>query len=351
MRYPMSLKEARIDFRKDFVFCRKPRPRRRRWKLYAWGPSVHSGRDPTRRPSASFHHRRPIGVCELGPDGASGNASSRPSAHETQLDLDRYARLDAKHRVVVVTGGARGIGRALARRFSAAGAQAVIVADRDVDGARVVAEEVGGEAYGCDVARESEVEQLIRQVEAAHGRIDIFCSNAGVAVDGGPEVETAEWQRLWEVNVMAHVFVARHVLPAMLARHEGYLLGTVSAAGLLNHFFAAPYGVTKAAALSFFEWLAIAHTDQGIRISCLCPQGVKTDMLAAERRKGLDFLTAHALEPEAVADAVIAGLRDERFLILPHPEVGEYFRRKAEDYDRWLRGMRRLRSGIMAASQ
>jgi short-subunit dehydrogenase len=150
---------------------------------------------------------------------------------------------------------------------------------------------------------------------------------------------------------MAHVFVARHVLPGMLARKDGYIVGTVSAAGLLNHLLAAPYGVTKAAALSFFEWLAIAHGDDGIRISCLCPQGVKTDMLAAERTHlGIDFLTAGALEPEVVADAVVKGIADERFLILPHPEVAEYFRRKAEDYDRWLRGMRRLRTNLLSTA-
>jgi short-subunit dehydrogenase len=136
----------------------------------------------------------------------------------------------------------------------------------------------------------------------------------------------------------------------MLERGEGYILGTVSAAGLLNHVFAAPYGVTKAAALSLFEWLSIAHGGQGIRISCLCPQGVKTDMLEAERRVGLEFLTENALEPDAVAEVVLQGLGDERFLILPHPEVEEYFRRKATDYDRWLKGMRRLRANILSAS-
>jgi len=150
---------------------------------------------------------------------------------------------------------------------------------------------------------------------------------------------------------MAHVYVALHVLPGMLARKEGYILGTVSAAGLLNHVFAAPYGVTKAAALSFFEWLAIAHADDGIRISCLCPQGVKTAMLAAERRLGLEFLTDNALEPEQVAEVVLKGIHDEKFLILPHPEVAEYFSRKAADYDRWLKGMRRLRANILAASK
>jgi NAD(P)-dependent dehydrogenase (short-subunit alcohol dehydrogenase family) len=259
--------------------------------------------------------------------------------------------MEVADRVVVVTGGARGIGNALARRFASAGAETVIVADVDADGAWGVAREIGGMAIRCDVSNEAEVAQLVDKVQIAKGRIDIFCSNAGIAVGGGPEATDADWQRIWDVNVMAHVYVARHVLPGMLARKEGYILGTVSAAGLLNHVFAAPYGVTKAAALSFFEWLAIAHGDEGIRVSCLCPQGVKTDMLAAERRLGLEFLTDNALEPEQVAEIVLKGIRDEKFLILPHPEVAEYFGRKAADYDRWLKGMRRLRANILAASK
>jgi NAD(P)-dependent dehydrogenase (short-subunit alcohol dehydrogenase family) len=259
--------------------------------------------------------------------------------------------MDAAGRVIVVTGGAKGIGRALARGFASAGAEAVIVADLDGDGATTTAREIQGTAVKCDVSRESDVKDLIDQVEAQHGRIDIFCSNAGIAVGGGPEASNEDWQRIWDVNVMSHVFVARHALPGMLSRSEGYLLGTVSAAGLLNHVFAAPYGVTKAAALSFFEWLAIAHGDQGIRVSCLCPQGVKTDMLAAERRVGLEFLTDNALEPEVVAEIVLQGVRDEKFLILPHPEVADFFRRKADDYDRWLKGMRRLRAKILSASR
>jgi NAD(P)-dependent dehydrogenase (short-subunit alcohol dehydrogenase family) len=259
--------------------------------------------------------------------------------------------MEVADRVVVVTGGARGIGRALAHRFASAGAEIVIVADVDGDGAWSVAREIGGMAIRCDVSSETDVEQLVEKVHIAKGRIDILCSNAGVAVDGGPETANSEWQRIWDVNVMAHVYMARHALPAMLARKEGYIVGTVSAAGLLNHMFAAPYGVTKAAALSFFEWLAIAHGNQGIRVSCLCPMGVKTGMLAAERRKGLEFLTAGALEPDRVAEAVLEGIRDEKFLILPHPEVAIHFVRKASDYDRWLRGMRRLRANIVAANQ
>jgi len=255
-------------------------------------------------------------------------------------------------RVVVVTGAARGIGRALATRFASEGAKAVVVVDIDAEGARSAAADIGATAMRCDVSREDDVTDLVHQIEAAHGRVDIFCSNAGIAVGGGQEASNADWQRIWDVNVMSHVYVARHVLPGMLARKEGYLVGTVSAAALLNHVFAAPYGATKAAALSFFEWLSIAHGDDGIRVSCLCPQGVKTDMLALERsRLGIDFLEAGALEPAAVAAAVVDGIRAERFLILPHPEVADFFRRKADDYDRWLRGMRRLRANLLASAR
>ena len=258
--------------------------------------------------------------------------------------------MEVAGRAAVVTGAARGIGRALARALARAGADGVVVADIDGEGAKIVAREISGIAVTCDVSNEDSVRELVRQSEAAYGRIDIFCSNAGIAVGGGPEASLADWQRIWEINVMSHVLVARHVLPGMLARRDGYLLGTVSAAGLLNHVFAAPYGTTKAAALSFFEWLAIAHGDDGIRVSCLCPQGVRTDMLAAESRLGLEFLTASALEPEQVADIVVEGIRQEKFLILPHPEVAEFFQRKAGDYDRWLNGMRRLRKRVLAAS-
>lgn len=258
--------------------------------------------------------------------------------------------MDLTDQVIVITGGGRGIGYALARRFVAEKPRGVIVADIDEGRAGAAAEELHGESLGCDVSREADVERLVHQVESTYGRIDLFCSNAGIAITGGPEATDEEWQRIWNVNFMAHVYVARHVLPGMLKRKRGYLLGTVSAAGLLNHLFASPYAVSKAAALSFFEWLAIAHGDQGIRVSCLCPQGVKTDMLAEDRGRGPDFLTAGALEPAVVADAVVEGLRSERFLILPHPQVADYFRRKADDYDRWLSGMRRLRARILAES-
>src|SRR5947208_9624583 len=260
--------------------------------------------------------------------------------------------MELTDKVIVVTGAARGIGRALARRFGVDHANAVVVADLDGDGAQTVGREIGGKSVQCDVSRETDIVRLVQEVEDIHGRIDIFCSNAGIGVGGGPEAVDDYWQRIWQVNVMAHVYVARHVLPGMLARKEGYLVGTVSAAGLLNHFFAVPCGVRKAAALSLFEWLAIVHGDEGIRVSCLCPQGVRTDMLEKERSQlGIDFLTAGAMEPEAVADAVVKGISAESFLILPHPEVAEYFRRKADDYDRWLRGMRRLRSNLLATAR
>jgi NAD(P)-dependent dehydrogenase (short-subunit alcohol dehydrogenase family) len=258
--------------------------------------------------------------------------------------------MDVAGKVIAVTGGARGIGRAMAERFVNADAKAVVIADVNTDAAMSAAREIGAHAVQCDVSRESDVEGLIENTEKTHGPIDLFCSNAGILVGGGPEARDEDWRRIWDINVMAHIYVARHLVPRMLDRKRGYILGTVSAAGLLNVLFAAPYGVTKAAALSLFEWLAIEYGDRGLRVSCLCPQGVKTDMLEAGRGEGHDFLVAGALAPEAVAEAVLESVAAERFLILPHPEVAEYFQRKATDYDRWLRGMRRLRAGIVSAS-
>jgi NAD(P)-dependent dehydrogenase (short-subunit alcohol dehydrogenase family) len=246
-------------------------------------------------------------------------------------------------KVIVVTGGANGIGAALCRRFAAEGAKAVIVADIDDGAAQRVAAEIGGLGVRTDVTRESDLQRLTGEVVARYGAIDLFCSNAGIAVDGGEETPDPEWQRCWDVNVMAHVMAARAVLPGMLARGEGYLLQTVSAAGLLTHIHSATYAVTKHASLAFAEWLGMAYGDRGIKVSALCPQGVRTDMPRRAATGGRTFLLDSALEPEQVADAVVKGLADERFLILPHPEVAEYFRRKATDYDRWLRGMRKLR--------
>jgi NAD(P)-dependent dehydrogenase (short-subunit alcohol dehydrogenase family) len=251
-----------------------------------------------------------------------------------------------QNKVAVVTGGASGIGRALCRRFAAEGTRGVVVADLDAAGAVQVARETGGLAVTVDVGREADMVQLAERAVAAYGAIDLFCSNAGIALEGGIETPESEWQRIWDINLMAHVYAARAVLPAMLARGEGYLLQTASAAGLLTQIGSAPYAVTKHAAVAFAEWLAVTYGDRGIRVSCLCPQGVRTNMLTEAQRGAGRFLLEGALEPEQVAEAVVAGLAAERFLILPHPEVGEYFRRKADDYDRWLRGMRRMQAKL-----
>jgi NAD(P)-dependent dehydrogenase (short-subunit alcohol dehydrogenase family) len=245
-------------------------------------------------------------------------------------------------RVVVVTGGGNGIGRALCRRFRDEGAAAIVIADLDDAAAGAVAREVGGTAIHADVSREADVAHLVGQTLAQHGRIDLFCSNAGIAVHGGEDTANAEWQRCWDVNVMAHVYAARAVLPGMLARGEGYLLQTVSAAGLLTHIHSATYAVSKSAALAFAEWLSITYGDRGIHVSALCPQGVKTDMLKRSESDTGRFLQDGALEPERVADDVVRAIGAEQFLILPHGEVAEYVKRKAGDRDRWLRGMRRL---------
>jgi len=249
-------------------------------------------------------------------------------------------------RVAVVTGGACGIGRALCRRFAAEGARGVVVADVDGGGAEQVAREIGGLAVRTDVSRETEVIQLVERATAAFGAIDLFCSNAGIAMEGGVETSDSGWQRIWSINFMAHVYAARAVLPSMLARGEGYLLQTASAAGLLTQVGSAPYAVTKHAAVSLAEWLSVTYGDRGIRVSCLCPQGVRTNMLAEAEQGPGRFLVECPLEPGQGADAVVVGLTDERFLILPHPEVGEYMRRKASDYDRWLRGMRRMQAKL-----
>jgi NAD(P)-dependent dehydrogenase (short-subunit alcohol dehydrogenase family) len=247
-------------------------------------------------------------------------------------------------KVIVVTGGANGIGAALCRRFAADGAKAVVVADIDGKAAQRLAAEIGGVGVLTDVTQEADLRRLVADAVSRYGAIDLFCSNAGIAIDGGEETSDADWERCWNVNVMAHVLAARAVLPGMLERGAGYLLQTVSAAGLLTHIHSASYAVTKHASLAFAEWLAIAYGDRGIGVSVVCPQGVRTDMLRRAAAGGRTFLLDSALEPEQVADVVVAGLADERFLILPHPEVAEFFRRKAGDYDRWLRGMRKLRS-------
>ncbi|MCH7869797.1 MAG: SDR family oxidoreductase [Myxococcales bacterium] len=249
-------------------------------------------------------------------------------------------KLASKH--AVVTGGAAGIGRALVRKFAAEGAR-VVVADLDADGAAEVAAEIGGFAVAVDVSDESSLRSLVEHAEQEYGAVDLFCSNAGIFLPGDVEVPNEQWQQIWEVNVMAHVYAARAVLPSMLERGEGYLLNSASAAGLLTQIGSAPYAVTKHAAVGLAEWLAVTYGDRGIKVSVLCPQAVRTAMTAGVEGGGVAGVDG-MLEPEAVADCVVEGLSEERFLILPHPNVAEYMQRKVADYDRWLRGMRRLQA-------
>lgn len=257
--------------------------------------------------------------------------------------------LDIQGKVVVVTGGASGIGAALARAFAQAGARGVVVADLDEAGAQQVAAEFGGLGLRCDVSQEANVRALVDAATARYGQVDVFCSNAGIISRADQDAPAATWQRHWDVNVMAHVHAANAVLPQMLARGQGWLLQTVSAAGLLSQVNAAPYSVTKHAALGFGEWLSIAHGDAGIQVSCLCPQGVLTPMLlGADSDTGRpSFLGEGALTAEAVAQCALDGLRAGQFLILPHAEVLGFWQRKGQDYERWLRGMRRLRAKVM----
>jgi NAD(P)-dependent dehydrogenase (short-subunit alcohol dehydrogenase family) len=262
--------------------------------------------------------------------------------------LEVFMRLEGKH--VVVTGGASGIGRALARRFAAEGARGVVVADLDAAGCDAVAAEVKGTGVPTDVADPDQVKALVARAEDTYGPVDLFCSNAGIAVQGGVEAPDDEWERIWQINVMSHVYAARAVLPSMLERGEGYLLNTASAAGLLNQIGSAPYGVTKHAAVGLAEWLAITYGDRGIQVSVLCPQAVRTAMTAAGSEVGDAGVGAARadgmLEPEECAEAVVAGLTAESFLILPHPEVLTYLRRKADDYDRWIAGMQRFQQRL-----
>jgi NAD(P)-dependent dehydrogenase (short-subunit alcohol dehydrogenase family) len=245
-----------------------------------------------------------------------------------------------KDKCVVVTGAASGIGAALSRRFERDGAR-VVVADRQADALERVAGEIDAVAVPCDVTDAAQIAALVDQAEKVCGPIDLFCSNAGVIAIGGENASDAEWQLSIDVNVMAHVYAARVLVPRMIERGGGYLLQTASAAGLLTQIGSAPYSVTKHAALAFAEWLAITYGDAGIKVSVLAPQAVRTAMTAGVENGGVAGVDG-MLEPDDVADAVIAGLASESFLILPHPEVLEYFRRKASDYERWLNGMRRL---------
>jgi NAD(P)-dependent dehydrogenase (short-subunit alcohol dehydrogenase family) len=244
---------------------------------------------------------------------------------------------------VVVTGGGNGIGAALARRFAAGGAAGVVIADVDDAGMANVAGATGAHAVHCDVTQQSDIARLIDEAEATIGPIDLFCSNAGVFVPGGVETTDDAWRFAFDVNLMAHVWATRVLVPRMIERGGGYLLHTASAAGLLTQIGSVTYSVTKHAVVSLAEFLSITYGEHGIKVSVLCPQAVRTNMTAGVENGGVAGVDG-MLEADDVANVVVAGLAEERFLILPHPTVLEYMQRKASDYDRWLGGMRRLQS-------
>ena len=254
--------------------------------------------------------------------------------------------MDIQGKVAIITGGASGIGAGLAQRFAAEGARGIVVADIHLAPAEAVAAAINADgrdralALRCDVSIEAEIQALVAATRARFGQVDIYMSNAGIiGREGGFELDDPLWDKMWQVHGMAHVWAARAVVPEMVARGEGYFVVTASAAGLLNIVESAPYGVTKHAALAFAEWLRIAYGRRGLRVSCLCPQAVNTGRVTGDvGSAGVDGL----LSPEQVAQDVVAAMRDETFLVLPHPEVLTYFRAKAQGYDRWLGGMQKL---------
>ncbi len=265
--------------------------------------------------------------------------------------------MELKDRVVIITGGGSGIGEALALAAKAEGARHVVVADLDGTQASRVADLVGGTGVAIDVRDEAAIQRLVDETESAHGPIDLFVSNAGYVTSAGLEDPNASIQKMWEVHCMAHIYAARAVLPSMIARGEGYLLNTASAAGLLTQIGSMSYSITKAAAVSLAEWLAITHHHQGVRVSVLCPQAVRTNIVfnspdfhgVPDENFSLDKGVASGdgvLEPADVAAVCIDAIRNERFLVLPHPEVATYMERKAVDRDRWLAGMRRFQSAL-----
>jgi NAD(P)-dependent dehydrogenase (short-subunit alcohol dehydrogenase family) len=262
--------------------------------------------------------------------------------------------MELEGRNVVITGAASGIGRALAERIAQERPRSLVLADLDLPKVREVAQRLGALAVRTDVSREAEIRSLVEQARDAGGAIDLFCSNAGVpGPGGGPEASDEEWQQTWQINVMAHVWAARAVVPEMVEHGEGYLLNTASAAGLLTQVSALAYSVTKHAAVAVAEWLAITYGDAGVKVSCLCPQGVRTPMLelALEDPVGAAALLADdVLEPSEVAEVAVAGIREERFLILPHQAVAAHMALKASQPDRWLGGMRKLVRTARAAS-
>ena len=242
---------------------------------------------------------------------------------------------------IVVTGAAQGIGKGLAQKFADLGAAHVVCADIDLEGAKATADQIGGVSLHLDAGSEDSVKALIETVEDTIAPIDLFCSNAGILTMGGFEVSNDDWQKIWDINVMSHVWAARHLVPRMMKRGGGYMLNTASAAGLLNQIGAAPYGVTKHAAVGFAEWLAITYGDQGLGVSVLCPQAVRSEMTRGfeDSVASLDGM----LEPDLVADYCVKAVENNEFLVLPHPQVKDYMQAKASNYGHWITGMQKLR--------
>lgn len=259
--------------------------------------------------------------------------------------------MELENKVAVVTGAGSGIGRSLAVGLAAVGMRAVVCTDLNGDNATETAAMIGDGATArtLDVADEQAIEALVKETEADIGPIDLFVSNAGYGQRGGLDLPTQDWMRMMNVHVWSHLAAARAVIPGMIERGGGYLLNTASAAGLLTQIDSGPYAVSKHAAVAFAEWISINYGDQGIGVSVLCPQAVRTAILGPGTQKNRPKTQASldgVLEPEVVADACIEAVCEERFLVLPHPEVATYFQRKANDYDRWLGGMRRFRDRI-----
>lgn len=248
--------------------------------------------------------------------------------------------MDIRNKVAIVTGGASGIGRSIAQRFTADGARAVVVADVNLERAEEVARDIKGFAVRCDVSREADIQALVATTRQHYGQVDAYISNAGILGRmGGLDLEDALWDKMWQIHGMAHVWAARAVVPEMVARGEGFFMVTASAAGLLTIVESAPYAVTKHAAVAFAEWLRIAYGRRGLRVSCLCPQSVQTDMVTGD---GGSASHDGIISPEQVAMDVSKAMREEKFLVLPHPEVAQYFRNKGQDYERWIGGMQKM---------
>jgi NAD(P)-dependent dehydrogenase (short-subunit alcohol dehydrogenase family) len=258
--------------------------------------------------------------------------------------------LELANKIIVITGAGSGIGRALAIRFKAEGAKQIVAVDINAENARATAAMIDGVAMTADVSIEEDIVRVIETTEADIGPIDLFCSNAGVGI--GPDLNSpnSQWQTSWDINLMSHLYAARHLVPRMVGRGGGYFLNTASAAGLLNQVGAAAYGVTKHAAIGFGEWLAIHHQHEGIKVSMLCPQAVRTAMTASDNDATTAASADGMMEPEELADKVVEGLRGEAFLILPHEVVLEYMRNKTSNYDRWIGGMNKLMKKITGIS-